>query len=144
MTKITRPCVAIFSFDGITFVSHSWLQTYDLGVAGRSRITPFELASDRLNHRAGQGLPFTLERALPHCGAGRCVKRTASGRIAWSEMGGRELREIGTERHNHWPGALFRAHLKPALEAAEIPGNIGWHALRHTFGTLMKANGERR
>jgi len=42
----------------------------------------------------------------------------------------------------YWPGSLFRAHLKPALEAAEIPGNVGWHMLRHTFGTLMKANGE--
>ena len=30
----------------------------------------------------------------------------------------------------------------PALEAAEIPGNVGWHTLRHRFGTLMKANGE--
>lgn len=42
----------------------------------------------------------------------------------------------------YWPGALFRAHLKPALEAAKIPGDVGWHTLRHTFGTLMKANGE--
>lgn len=42
----------------------------------------------------------------------------------------------------YWPGSLFRAHLQPALEAAAIPGNVGWHTLRHTFGTLMKANGE--
>ena len=42
----------------------------------------------------------------------------------------------------YWPGSLFRAHLKPALEAAKIPGSVGWHTLRHTFGTLMKANGE--
>ena len=42
----------------------------------------------------------------------------------------------------YWPGALFRAHLQPALKAAGIPGNVGWHTLRHTFGTLMKANGE--
>ncbi len=33
-------------------------------------------------------------------------------------------------------------HLEPALEAAGIPGQAGWHTLRHTFGTLMKANGE--
>ncbi|MGD0268454.1 MAG: tyrosine-type recombinase/integrase, partial [Candidatus Sulfotelmatobacter sp.] len=45
-------------------------------------------------------------------------------------------------RQPYWPGALFRAQLKPALEAAGIPGNVGWHTLRHTFGTLMKANGE--
>jgi len=42
----------------------------------------------------------------------------------------------------YWPGSLFRAHLKPALKAAGIPGSVGWHTLRHTFGTLMKANGE--
>jgi integrase len=42
----------------------------------------------------------------------------------------------------YWPGSLFRVHLQPALKAAGIPGNVGWHTLRHTFGTLMKANGE--
>lgn len=45
-------------------------------------------------------------------------------------------------RQPYWPGALFRVHLQPALQAAKIPGNVGWHTLRHTFGTLMKANGE--
>src|SRR5208282_1696090 len=42
----------------------------------------------------------------------------------------------------YWPGALFRAQLKPGLEAIGIRGDVGWHTLRHTFGTLMKANGE--
>ena len=42
----------------------------------------------------------------------------------------------------YWPGSLFRVHIKPALKAAGIPGKVGWHTLRHTFGTLMKANGE--
>ena len=45
-------------------------------------------------------------------------------------------------RQPYWPGALFRVHLQPALEAAKIPGHVGWHTLRHSFGTLMKANGE--
>jgi len=36
----------------------------------------------------------------------------------------------------------FRAHLKPVFETAGIPGSVGRHRLRHTFGTLMKANGE--
>jgi integrase len=45
-------------------------------------------------------------------------------------------------RQPYWPGALFRAQLRPALEAAGIMGDVGWHTLRHTFGTLMKANGE--
>ena len=42
----------------------------------------------------------------------------------------------------YWPGTLFRVHIGPALEVAGISGNVGWHTLRHTFGTLMKANGE--
>jgi len=42
----------------------------------------------------------------------------------------------------YFPGSLFRAHLQPALRAAGISGKVGWHTLRHTFGTLMKANGE--
>ncbi|HEY2858547.1 MAG TPA: tyrosine-type recombinase/integrase [Terracidiphilus sp.] len=27
-------------------------------------------------------------------------------------------------------------------KAAGIPGKIGWHTFRHTFATLLKANGE--
>jgi integrase len=45
-------------------------------------------------------------------------------------------------RQPYWPGALFRAQLKPGLEAIGIRRDVGWHTLRHTFGTLMKANGE--
>jgi integrase len=41
-----------------------------------------------------------------------------------------------------WPGSLFRAHIKPALVKAGISAPVGWHTLRHSFGTLMKANGE--
>jgi len=42
----------------------------------------------------------------------------------------------------YWPGSLYRAHLKPALLRAGISVPVGWHTLRHSFGTLMKANGE--
>jgi len=42
----------------------------------------------------------------------------------------------------YWPGSLYRTYLKPALEAIGITERVGWHTLRHTFGTLMKANGE--
>jgi integrase len=42
----------------------------------------------------------------------------------------------------YWPGSLFRAHIKPALLRADISAKVGWHTLRHSFGTLMKANGE--
>jgi integrase len=42
----------------------------------------------------------------------------------------------------YWPGSLYRAHLKPSLLKAGISVPVGWHTLRHSFGTLMKANGE--
>jgi hypothetical protein len=42
----------------------------------------------------------------------------------------------------YWPGSLYRAHLKPALLKAGISVPVGWHTLRHSFETLMKANGE--
>lgn len=42
----------------------------------------------------------------------------------------------------YWPYSLFREYLQPALKAAGITRQVGWHTLRHTFGTLMKANGE--
>ena len=42
----------------------------------------------------------------------------------------------------YWPGSLFRADIKPALLKAGISAKVGWHTLRHSFGTLMKANGE--
>jgi integrase len=42
----------------------------------------------------------------------------------------------------YWPGSLYRAHLAPAAKAAGISGKIGWHTFRHTFATLLKANGE--
>lgn len=42
----------------------------------------------------------------------------------------------------YWPSSLHRVYLKPALKAIGITGPVGWHTLRHTFGTLMKANGE--
>ncbi len=42
----------------------------------------------------------------------------------------------------YWPSSLYRVYLKPALKAIGITEPVGWHTLRHTFGTLMKANGE--
>ena len=45
-------------------------------------------------------------------------------------------------RQPYWPSSLNRVALQPALKAAGITEPVGWHTLRHTFGTLMRANGE--
>lgn len=42
----------------------------------------------------------------------------------------------------YWPDNLMKRHIKPVARANGIYKNIGWHTFRHTFGTLLKANGE--
>jgi len=41
-----------------------------------------------------------------------------------------------------WPNSAMDKHIRPAAARAGIQKRIGWHTLRHTFGTLLKANGE--
>jgi len=42
----------------------------------------------------------------------------------------------------YWPGTQWRYHGKPALERAGITKHVSYHTFRHTFGTLLNANGE--
>lgn len=43
----------------------------------------------------------------------------------------------------YWPSSIYRVYLKPVLEDdLKIKEPVGWHTLRHSLGTLMKANGE--
>jgi integrase len=41
-----------------------------------------------------------------------------------------------------WPNSAMDKHIRPAALRAGIQKRLGWHTLRHTFGTLLKANGE--
>jgi integrase len=41
----------------------------------------------------------------------------------------------------YWPTSGMEKHIRPAAKRAEISKRIGWHTLRHTFGTLVKAAG---
>jgi len=45
-------------------------------------------------------------------------------------------------RQPYWPDNLMKRHILPFAKAAGIQKRIGWHTFRHTFGTLLKANGE--
>ena len=38
--------------------------------------------------------------------------------------------------------ARWMKYIRPAALRAGIQKRLGWHTLRHTFGTLLKANGE--
>ena len=42
----------------------------------------------------------------------------------------------------YWPGNLMKSHIQPVAKAIGIRKKIGWHTFRHSFGTLLKANGE--
>ena len=41
----------------------------------------------------------------------------------------------------YWPTAGMENHIRPAAKRADITKRIGWHTLRHTFGTLVKSQG---
>ena len=45
-------------------------------------------------------------------------------------------------RQPYWPGTLWRYYGKPALERASVTKQVSYHTFRHTFGTLLNANGE--
>jgi len=45
-------------------------------------------------------------------------------------------------RQPYWPGTLWRYYGKPALERARVTKQVSYHTFRHTFGTLLNANGE--
>ena len=41
----------------------------------------------------------------------------------------------------YWPNAAMEDHIRPAAIRAGISKRLGWHTLRHTFGTLVKSQG---
>lgn len=42
----------------------------------------------------------------------------------------------------YWPGTLWRYHGRPAVNRAGVTKHVCYHTFRHTFGTLLNANGE--
>ena len=41
----------------------------------------------------------------------------------------------------YWPTAGMEDHVRPAAIRAGIGKRLGWHTLRHTYGTLVKSQG---
>ncbi len=41
----------------------------------------------------------------------------------------------------YWPNAAMEDHVRPAVIRAGISKRVGWHTLRHTFGTVIKSQG---
>jgi integrase len=42
----------------------------------------------------------------------------------------------------YWPNSIYRVYINPAGEKIGLTKKIGWHTFRHTFGTILNANGE--
>ena len=42
----------------------------------------------------------------------------------------------------YWPDRALRRVVRPAAVRAGIVKHIGWHTFRHSFATLLKANGK--
>lgn len=42
----------------------------------------------------------------------------------------------------YWPSTLWRYYGRPAVKQANVGKNVSYHTFRHTFGTLLNANGE--
>jgi integrase len=40
-----------------------------------------------------------------------------------------------------WQETILADHIKPAAKAANIQGKVGWHTLRHSYSTLLRAHG---
>jgi integrase len=41
----------------------------------------------------------------------------------------------------YWPNAAMEDHIRPAALRAGISKRVGWHTMRHTFGTLVNSEG---
>jgi site-specific recombinase XerD len=50
--------------------------------------------------------------------------------------------ETMRRKQPYWPDNLMKRHIQPVAKANGIHKDIGWHTFRHSFGTLLKANGE--
>lgn len=44
-------------------------------------------------------------------------------------------------RRPYWGQTMMRKVIRPAAVKAGITGHIGWHTFRHTYSSLLKANG---
>lgn len=47
----------------------------------------------------------------------------------------------GDSGNPRWQETILADHIKPAAVKAGIAGKIGWHTLRHTYSTLLRALG---
>ena len=66
--------------------------------------------------------------------------------MSWLQRGtvvtGRWAKRVYGALRYHQPDSLLSRVLRPAAARAGIRKHIGWHTFRHTFSTVLMANGE--
>jgi integrase len=45
-------------------------------------------------------------------------------------------------KHPYWPDSILSSVIRPALARSGIQKRVGWHTFRHSFSTILIANGE--
>jgi integrase len=80
--------------------------------------------------------PVPMEKALAD------VLTNWRGQCAYSQLEDYIFASIEMDgKQPLWPNSAMEKHIRPAALRAKITKRIGWHTLRHTFGTLLSANG---
>jgi integrase len=103
---------------------------------------------------------INIVRSVVDCTAGPCKTEASRKHVPMDEHVARVLRAWRQEsvytkpedwvwaspqkqgRDPYWPQMIMRRFIQPAAAAAGITKRIGWHTFRHTYSTLLNANGE--
>ena len=119
-----------------------------------------ELLALRWEHVDFETLEFRVTRSIWHQVVGECKTEAsakpvpldsymAEDKFRWRRetaypMPGDWVFASPTMRGKqpYWPDNLMKRYIQPVAKANGIYKKIGWLTFRHTFGTLLKANGE--
>ena len=112
-----------------------------------------------------QDLHLDVSRSLVDQQVGKCKTEASRKPVPIDEYTGRDLLEwfeqtpykrpsdwvfatdskrAGAKRGKQpvWLSTVMRYHIQPTIQKLGIGKKISWHTFRHTFSTLLKANGE--
>lgn len=105
-------------------------------------------------------LELKVTRSIFHQVVGRCKTETSQKPVPLDALVAEVLRQwqastsykapqdwifaspVMNGKQPYWPEQLMRRYIQPAARRAGITKRIGWHTFRHSFSTLLKANGE--
>jgi len=104
-------------------------------------------------------LTININRSIFEGVVGKCKTRTSQNPVPVDAYVARELLEWRSKTtfhkltdwvftsptyglHPFWPNRVLTTVIQPAAARAGITKRIGWHTFRHTYSTMLVANGE--